>query len=124
MLKSLILVGAGGFAGSVGRYLLTRYLTSVPPSVFPWGTFAVNILGCLAIGLLYGLGLRAIAGSELRLLLATGFCGGFTTFSSFSLEFMILLREGHTGAAFLYAGGSMLVGLAAVWAGLMLTRSV
>ncbi len=100
MLKSILLVGAGGFAGSVARFLLTKFTSSEWGSVFPIGTFSVNVLGCLAIGLIYGMGLREMTHSQLRLLLATGFCGGFTTFSSFSLEFFILLRQGHTGMAF------------------------
>lgn len=124
MLKSILLVGAGGFAGSVGRFLLTKLTAAEWNTVFPIGTFSVNVLGCLAIGLIYGMGLREMADSQLRLLLATGFCGGFTTFSSFSMEFFTMLRHGHTGMAFLYAGGSMVVGLAAVWLGLMLTKSV
>lgn len=124
MFKAILLVGAGGFAGSIARYLLTRLTTTEWAGPFPTGTFIVNVLGCLAIGLIYGLGLKEMQYSALRLMLATGFCGGFTTFSSFSFEFLILLRQGHTGMAFLYAGGSMIVGLGAVWLGLFLIKGL
>jgi len=122
MLKAILLVGTGGFAGSVLRYLISRFMAVQTTSSFPFGTFSVNILGCLILGLIYGLGMKELVSSEMRLLLATGFCGGFTTFSSFSFEFMILLREGYTGLAFLYAAGSMAVGLAAVWIGILITK--
>ena len=122
MLKSILLVGAGGFAGSVLRYLISEFSALKWGAAFPYGTFIVNIAGCLIIGLIYGLGVKQIASTEMRLLLATGFCGGFTTFSSFSFEFLVLLREGHTTLAFLYAGGSMAVGLTAVWLGVLITK--
>lgn len=124
MLKSLLLVGVGGAAGSLFRYILSRLLTSEVPFTFPYGTFAVNIIGCLLIGVIYGLGLKELSSSSMRLLLGTGFCGGFTTFSSFSLEFLLLLREGHANLAFLYAAASMILGLSAVWLGLLFTKAV
>lgn len=124
MLKTLLLVGAGGFAGSVLRFLISRFTALQWDSLFPYGTFIINISGCLIIGIIYGLGIKELASSEMRLLLATGFCGGFTTFSSFSFEFMILLQEGHTNLAFLYAAGSMVMGLFAVWAGLLIVQSL
>jgi CrcB protein len=122
MLKSILLVGAGGFTGSVLRYLISRFMALETSSAFPFGTFIVNIAGCLIIGIIYGMGVKEMASSDMRLLLATGFCGGFTTFSSFSMEFFLLLRDGYTGMAFFYAGASMAVGLAAVWAGLMIAE--
>ncbi len=122
MLKSILLVGTGGFAGSVLRYLISRFIALETSSAFPLGTFTVNIAGCLIIGLIYGFGIKEPVSSEMRLLLATGFCGGFTTFSSFSMEFFLLLGDGYAGLAFLYAGASMAAGLAAVWAGLMIVK--
>lgn len=124
MLKSILLVGAGGFAGSVLRFLISRYTALQWDTVFPSGTFLVNIAGCLLIGIIYGLGIKQITTTELRLVLATGFCGGFTTFSSFSFEFLILLREGHHNLAFFYSAGSIIIGLAAVWIGLFIARSI
>lgn len=123
MLKSILLVGTGGFIGSVFRFLITRFAAFQWDATFPYGTFLVNITGCLIIGIIYGAALKQISSAEMRLLLATGFCGGFTTFSSFSFEFLVLLREGHQNLAFLYATGSMTLGLIAVWVGLLFARS-
>ncbi|HKK47433.1 MAG TPA: fluoride efflux transporter CrcB [Balneolaceae bacterium] len=122
MLKTLILVGSGGFLGSSLRYLLSRYIESNWLSSFPYGTFGVNVLGCLIIGLIYGLSIKNLASGEVRLLLATGFCGGFTTFSSFSYEFLSLMQDGQHWYAFLYCFGSLLAGLLAVWIGLTLIK--
>jgi len=122
MIKTLILVGSGGFLGSSLRYLLSRYIESRWLSSFPYGTFGVNILGCLIIGLIYGLSIKNLASGEIRLLLATGFCGGFTTFSSFSYEFLSLMQDGQLWYAFLYCFGSLLAGLLAVWIGLTLIK--
>ncbi|MBO4963699.1 MAG: CrcB family protein, partial [Prevotella sp.] len=80
MLGNILLVAAGGAVGSVCRYLLS----SVHVASFPWGTLTVNVLGSLLIGLLAGLSGRGILSPELKLLLVTGFCGGFTTFSTFA----------------------------------------
>lgn len=124
MLKTLLLVGTGGFTGSVLRYLISEFTALKWGTTFPYGTFIVNIAGCLIIGIIYGLGVKQLAPTEMRLLLATGFCGGFTTFSSFSFEFLILLREGQTSLAFLYAAGSMIAGLAAVWVGLLIAKNI
>src|SRR5699024_3930334 len=99
MFKNILLVGIGGFAGSVGRYLLARYIELRVLTSFPFGTFAVNIIGCFIIGLRYGLTLRGTVSPNIRFLLATGFCGGFTTFSTFSMESMTLLQDGQIGFA-------------------------
>ena len=87
MKTNIFLIAIGGLLGSVARYLSVVYVTKLIPSQFPYGTFAVNIAGCLVIGIIYGLSLRYLwLTPEWRLLLATGFCGGFTTFSTFSYE--------------------------------------
>jgi CrcB protein len=91
-------------------------------AVYPWGTFAVNIVGCLVIGLLVGVLERHAGHSQLRALFVTGFCGGYTTFSTFAAENVALLEGGHWFTAALYTVGSVLTGLAAVWAGLALSR--
>jgi CrcB protein len=110
------MVGAGGFLGAVSRYLLSL---AVQPrgTVFPVGTLAVNILGCLCIGLVFGLFDRGGLSAEWRVFLATGFLGGFTTFSAFSNETFMLLRDGHAAYALLYVGGSVVLGLLATWLG-------
>lgn len=119
-MRALLLVGIGGALGSMGRYALGGWvLRHAGPGGFPWGTFAVNVLGCLAIGAFVGLATRqAWLGEPWRLLLVTGFLGGFTTFSAFGLETVALLRRGDTAAAALYVLGSVLVGLLAVWLGM------
>jgi CrcB protein len=124
MIKNILLVGAGGFAGSIARYLLSRYMELRILTSFPFGTLTVNIVGCFIIGVIYGLTVRNLASPEIRFLLATGFCGGFTTFSTFSYESLALLRDGQLWFAFLYMAGSMLAGLAAVWIGLFIMSRI
>lgn len=122
MLQSILIVGTGGFLGSVGRYLISHYLTINTPSVFPFGTFIVNIVGSFLIGIIIAASFSEDINQHTKLLLATGFCGGFTTFSSFSYEFFSLLQNQHTGYAFLYAAGSFGLGLLFVWLGFSLVK--
>jgi CrcB protein len=92
---------------------------------FPLGTLLVNVLGCLLIGLFYASAERGtIASSEIRLLLTTGFCGGFTTFSTFSYETLTLLENGQYTLVALYVAGSVLLGLLATFAGVALVRAL
>lgn len=122
MLKEIIMVGAGGAAGSIARYLTARWLQ---PSAcfFPWGTFAVNILGCFLIGLIYGLIDRGMPlPASCRLLLVTGFCGGFTTFSTFVHENYRLIGSSEILTMAVYASASLLLGLLAAHAAHLLTR--
>lgn len=121
-MRALLLVGLGGFLGSIARYRLGGLVTQwTLQHRFPFGTFVVNVLGCLVIGLLAGLAERHNAFSlDARLFLFTGLLGGFTTFSAFGLETMELLRRGDFVTAALYVGASVVVGLAAVWVGLRL----
>lgn len=116
------MVGAGGFAGSVLRYLISRYVSLNAKTVFPLGTFFVNLAGSFLIGIIIAASLSDNLSKQMRLLLATGFCGGFTTFSSFSYEFFSLLQNGYTGYAFLYAAGSFALGLLFVWMGFSLIK--
>lgn len=120
-----ILVGLGGFAGSVARYGLSHLVQRLlPSSLFPAGTLVVNVLGCLAIGLLGGLGEgRDVFSPELRLLLLVGLLGGFTTFSTFGYESLALLREANWLEAGLYISLHLVLGLGAVWIGYNLARS-
>jgi CrcB protein len=121
MLKDIIFVGLGGFAGSALRYVVGRVLNGG----FPWGTLAVNVVGCFLIGVLYALAERGnLASPHLRLLLMAGFCGGFTTFSAFMNENLIMLRGGEFLPFALYTAGSILSGLVAVWFGYLLMRTV
>ena len=123
MVKTLFFIGAGSFAGGIARYLLSRLIQSHAASGFPWGTLAVNLVGCLIIGLLYGwFLLRPEVPIEIRAGLIVGFVGGLTTFSSFSLDTVRLLESGQALVAFGYLGISVFGGLLATWAGLSLTK--
>lgn len=124
MFKTLLLIGTGGFAGSVFRYLLTRYITILWPVSFPAGTFIVNIVGCFLIDLIMGLSFQSTVSTQARLLLATGFCGGFTTFSTYSLEIFELMQRGEAGVSLLYLLASIIVGLLFVWFGFLAANFV
>nr|WP_276209374.1 fluoride efflux transporter CrcB [Streptomyces harenosi] len=104
-----MLVVAGGMIGAPLRYLTDRAVQSRHDSVFPWGTFAVNVAGCLVLGLLTGAVAAGAAGSRLQLLLGTGLCGALTTYSTFSYE---TLRLAETGAG-RYAVANVVAGVAA-----------
>jgi len=123
MLRLILLAGAGGFLGTVSRFLASRYFAAFFPSSFPLGTFVVNIAGCFLIGLIYGISERSdFISSEWRMFLAVGFCGGFTTFSAFAAENMALLRDSEYFNFFMYTGSSIFIGLLATFAGLMLIK--
>ncbi|MES2730893.1 MAG: fluoride efflux transporter CrcB [Bacteroidota bacterium] len=117
-----LLVGAGGFIGSVLRYLASQLIQNRCLSLFPLGTFGVNILGCFVIGVIFGCSLKGNMTPEWRFFLATGICGGFTTFSTFSNETIGLLRNGQVGYAFLYIAASVIVGLLATFLGITLIK--
>lgn len=119
MLKQLLFIGIGGGIGSVLRYTVQWFMSRHTSMVFPAGTFIVNITGCFLIGLFYALAAKDnILNMEWRLFLITGLCGGYTTFSSFSYENMILLKQGHYLQFSLYAGLSVLLGLLATVGGM------
>jgi fluoride exporter len=124
-MKNLLLVFAGGGVGSVLRYALSRWVNNLFTAHFPYGTFLVNIIGCFLIGFIMFYTERyGDNAGQWRLLLATGLCGGFTTFSTFSLESTELISEQHLFVFFAYAIGSVAVGLLATYGGLLLGRSV
>lgn len=122
MLRDLLLVGAGSFIGGAARYAVSL-LVRAGAGGFPWGTFAVNILGCLLIGLLWGFTSRCTnMSSGLMLFLTAGFCGGFTTFSTFSKESLALLQSGSYSTFVLYAVGSVVFGIACVALGYVIAK--
>ena len=121
---NLVFVGAGGFLGSIGRYLVAGAVYQIfPNSNFPVGTAVVNILGCFFIGLLSGLmELRQLLGPEMRIFLLIGLLGGFTTFSTFGYETIASLRAGEFLPALANVLIQVIVGLSAVWLGYSITR--
>ena len=116
-MSNLLLVGIGGFFGAISRYGLGSWIQgSLNQPKFPWHTMAVNLVGCFAIGVLYALHFKHYGMAKpLQLLVFTGFLGGFTTFSTFGWETLVLLREGDPRAAMLYMLGSLILGVLAVW---------
>jgi CrcB protein len=122
-MKNIILVGIGGMIGSIARYLTSTYFYKLLPSAFPYGTFAVNVIGCLVIGIIYGLTERYNwFTSDWRIFLAAGFCGGYTTFSSFAIENVQLLQQANYFTFALYSITSFTLGLIAVYIGFTLGR--
>lgn len=114
MMQQLAVVALGGAAGSVLRFLCQRSFNNI---TFPYGTLAINIGGCLLIGVLWGFILKNSLHDTARLLLMTGFCGGFTTFSSFTLESIQLLTQQRWAAFLLYVLVSVTAGLLATFTG-------
>ncbi len=121
-MKILLLIGTGSFIGGVFRYSLSQFIQTKLLSTFPFGTLGVNITGCFIIGLVFALSEQTNMTSELRLFLATGICGGFTTFSAFSNETYILLRSGQLGYAIVYITASVVLGVLATLIGYALIK--
>ena len=125
-MKDLLLVGGGGFLGSVARYLLgglVLHATGAPR--FPWSTLFVNATGCLAIGVLAGFAERAhVLSPATRLFLITGFLGGYTTFSTFSLQTLDLMQKGQVTLALVNVASSVILCLLGVWLGFLAGRAI
>lgn len=121
-MNSLLLVMAGGAVGSGARYLVGRVTLAVLGPAWPWGTLSVNLLGSLLMGLLAGLLARTAAGEPWRLLLGVGLLGGFTTFSAFTLDAMLMIERGAFVSMLGYVAASILGALAALALGLQLAR--
>lgn len=120
-----LLAAAGGAIGSGARYLVNVAAARALGTAFPWSTLTVNIVGCLAMGIVTEYVMRRLAGSaEARVFLATGILGGFTTFSAFALDFAALMKGEATVAAMIYAVSSVVLSLLAVYAGLALGKAV
>jgi len=119
-----LLVVAGAAVGAPLRYLTDRYVQSRHDTVFPWGTFTVNVAGSLILGLLTGAVTAGAASSHAQLLLGTGLCGGLTTYSTFSYETLRLAADGARGYAAANAVASVAAGLAAAFAGVAAARAL
>ena len=125
MVKSLLIAGLGGFIGTVLRFLVSRYFQVHSSSLFPWGTFAVNIIGCFLIGIIFGLSDRTnLISPEWRIFLTVGICGGFTTFSTFSNDTFLLIQDKEWFQMILYTSLSFFLGLVAVYLGRFLTKLI
>lgn len=120
-MKSLLLIFLGGGLGSVTRFSLGKWISSLHSHHFPWGTLVVNVVACFALGWIIGLAdHKHIISPSARLFWTVGFCGGFSTFSTFSNETLYLLQSGFTASLVLYITLSLLLCVAAVFGGLYL----
>jgi fluoride exporter len=125
MVKLLLIIGSGSFLGGIARFLTTRYIQNHAMTAFPMGTLIVNITGCFLIGLFYGLSERGnLVSAEWRMFLTVGFCGGFTTFSTFANENIALLREGDFFYFALYSALSVFLGLMATFLGNLIIKAL
>ena len=123
MIKSILIVGCGSFIGGALRFLVSTLMKNESASSFPIGTLLVNILGCFLIGVIYGLFVRYSTTSHmLCLLLTTGFCGGFTTFSTFANESLQMLQAGNVAGFIGYVAASVLLGILLVLFGYNLVK--
>lgn len=121
-MKQLLLVFVGGGIGSVLRYIIGKYLNS-PETGIPYGTFAANILGSFIIGIILGLALKYNSiSSNTILFVAVGFCGGFTTFSTFAYEIHVFLKNGDFTIFAIYTLASFIIGFLAVFFGIFLVK--
>ena len=126
MMMKLLLIGSGGFIGSVLRYLVSGSAQTASQSIaFPYGTLAVNVIGCFLIGFLSELAQsRSLFSPDTRAFLIVGILGGFTTFSAFGNETMNLLRDGEQALAMMNVSAQILLGLGAVWLGYTLAYQI
>ena len=125
MSRIFFLVGFGGFIGSICRYYSQQLVAKFFLSTFPYGTLVVNIVGCFLVGLVLGFADKGnVLSPEWRMFLATGFCGGFTTFSTFSYESTQLINNGEYFYLALYISASVLIGVLATFAGITITKLI
>ncbi|HUM45912.1 MAG TPA: fluoride efflux transporter CrcB [Chitinophagales bacterium] len=124
MNKIVLIIGLGGFIGTVARYLSQQLVYKYYPVTFPYGTLAVNLLGCFLIGIFYALSERGnVLTPEWRMFLTTGFCGGFTTFSAFTLESVQLITHRDYLYFLIYAVASVVLGITATFAGTWMIKA-
>ena len=123
MIKTILLIGSGGFLGSVARFYISKIVQESTFTSIPYGTLSVNVIGSLIIGLLTGIAMKSPSFSiEWRMILMVGFCGGFTTFSTFTSENLKLMQDGQAFYVFLYTGLSVFLGFSAVYLGYLSSK--
>lgn len=121
----LLLVGVGGFFGAIARYVLDGWIATATGGRFPWGTFAINVSGSFVLGLLFAMSIeRGVLPAGIRAPVLIGFIGAYTTFSTLTLETWRLAEDGSYVLAIANVGGSVLLGMAALVAGLTLGRTL
>jgi len=124
-MKDVIVVFIGSGLGGLSRFGLGKWITSLHNHHFPFGTFLVNFLACLVLGFVIGLAdHKQILSPTARLFLAVGFCGGFSTFSTFSRETLTLFQQGHNTSLILYTLGSVLLCVIATFGGLLIAEKI
>lgn len=119
----MLIAGVGGFVGTCGRFLIRKWSLEIFHGPFPLGTFLVNVIGCFLIGIFFGLleKTHVMTPGE-NVLLITGFCGGFTTFSTFADDIWVLGNKGDWGMAAAYLAATVVIGILLVWAGREIIR--
>jgi CrcB protein len=122
--RELLLVASGGAIGAVARYLGAKAALALLPATFPWGTWIINISGCLLMGVVAGFASASAISPSARLFLATGVLGGYTTFSAFGLEAQVLIEDDRWVAAMAYVTGQVMLGVLSIYAGLAIARRV
>jgi len=125
MIRTILLVGTGGFIGSVMRFLVQYFVEKGMSSTFPLGTLVANITGSFIIGIVFALAEKGnLLSAEWRIFLAVGICGGFTTFSSFAYNNFTMIKEHSLMQLLINVGGSLVLGILAVYLGIILVKAV
>lgn len=125
MLRTILIVGSGGFIGSVLRYLVQYFVEKGMTSTFPLGTLIANVAGSFIIGIVFALAEKGnLLSAEWRIFLAVGICGGFTTFSSFAYNNFTMIKEQSFMQLLLNVGGNLFLGILAVYLGVILIRAI
>jgi len=122
-MQQFFIVGIGSFLGGGLRYLISVFFNQKINPDFPYATLSVNLLGCMLIGVFYGLFEKSLINNDWKLFLTTGLCGGFTTFSAFSHEALQLFKQGNITAMLIYILISIIIGIALTYAGYLMTKS-
>jgi CrcB protein len=123
MIRQLFLIGLGSAVGGIARFLISQLTYSLYPRIFPFPTLLVNFTGCFLIGLFYALSAKTgVLSADMRLLLTTGLCGGFTTFSAFAYENIVLMKNGSYPMVLIYITASVVLGIFATFLGMQLFK--